>query len=395
MRIYLDNSATTKQYDEVTKKMVHYMSLDYGNPSSLHRMGLEAEKAIELARQQIARTINAEKEEIFFTSGGTEADNTAIFGVAKKYKNWSGRGRKIITTKVEHPAVMKVLESLEQEGWEIVRLSVDKDCKIDLKEFDQALDEKTLLVTIMHVNNEVGSIFPIQEILNRVKEYNQKNGREIIVHSDAIQGLGKVPLAEGLDLMSVSAHKIHGPKGIGALYIKKGFNIPAFILGGEQERGLRSGTENVPAIVGFGQACKQCFEEEVDRIKKLIELKNYLYKGINEELVDILLNGGLDSQQYSPGILNMSFLGIRGEVLLHFLEEEGISVSTGSACSSKKIGVNPILIAMGRSNDEIEGAIRFSFSEFNTIEEMDYTIEKVKKAVLGMRRLRGFRREKK
>lgn len=388
MKIYLDNSATTKQYDEVTKKMIHYMSLDYGNPSSLHRMGLKAEKAVELARQQIAHAMNAEKEEIFFTSSGTEADNTAIFGVTKKYKNWANRGRKIITTKVEHPAVMKVLESLEQEGWEIVRLSVDKDCKIDLKEFDQALDDKTVLVTIMHVNNEIGSILPIQEISNRVKEFNQKNGTEVILHSDTIQSFGKVPLPEGLDLMSLSAHKIHGPKGIGALYIKKGFNIPAFILGGEQEKGLRSGTENVPAIVGFGQACQQYFEQKTQRIIKLRELKNYLYKGIKEELAEVLLNGGLEEELYSPAILNLSFLGTRGEVILHFLEEDGIFVSTGSACSSKKKTGSSVLIAMGKTKEEIQGAVRFSLSEFNSLEEMDYTIERVKKAVLGMRRLK-------
>lgn len=388
MKIYLDNSATTKQYDEVTEKMIHYMNLDYGNPSSLHRMGLKAEKAVELARQQIANAMNAEKEEIIFTSGGTEANNTAIFGVTKKYKNWANRGEKIITTKVEHPAVMKVIESLEQEGWEVVSLSVDKDCKIDLEELDQALDEKTLLVTTMQVNNEVGAIFPIQEISNRVKEFNQKNGTKVIFHSDAIQSFGKIPLAEGLDLMSVSAHKIHGPKGIGALYIKKAFNIPAFILGGEQEKGLRSGTENVPAIVGFGQACQQYFENKTQRTIKIRELKNYLYKGINEELQDVLINGGLEENLYSPTILNLSFLGTRGEVLLHFLEEDGIFISTGSACSSKKKTGSSVLLAMGKTKEEIQGAIRFSFSEFNTIEEMDYTIEKIKKAVLGMRRLK-------
>ncbi len=387
MKVYLDNSATTRQYDEVTEKMVHFMSLDYGNPSSLHRMGFVAEKALETARQQIADAMNVEKNEIYFTSGGTEADNTAIFGIIKKYKNWSGRGNKIITTQVEHPAVMKALEFLEQEGWELVRLSVDKDCRIDLEEFDESLDEKTVLITMMLVNNEVGSIFPIQEISYRVQNFNLKNGTEIAVHSDAIQGIGKVPLPETLDLMSISAHKIHGPKGIGALFVRDGMSLPSLIMGGGQERGFRSGTENVPAIVGFGAAVNKCFAEEADRIKRLRDVKEYLFKGLNEELSDILLNGGLDNQLYSPGILNISFLGIRGEVLLHFLEEEGIFVSTGSACSSNHRGDSPVLLAMEKTKEEIQGAIRFSFSEFNVIEEMDYTIEKVKKSVIGMRRL--------
>ena len=390
MKIYLDNSATTRQYDQVTEKMVHFMSLDYGNPGSLHRMGLEAEKAVEVARQEVANAMNAENDEIFFTSGGTEADNTAIFGVVKKYKNWSGAGRKIITSKVEHPAVMKALDSLEQEGWDIVRLSVDKDCRIDLKEFEAALDEKTVLVTIMLVNNEVGSIFPLEEISQRVKEFNLKNKTEVRVHSDGVQGLGKVTLPTNLDLMSVSAHKIHGPKGIGALFIRKGFTIPPFMVGGEQERGLRSGTLNVPGIVGFGTACQYGFQQEAFRIKKLRAIKNYFYNGLKEELSDILVNGGLEENLYSPSILNLSFLGTRGEVLLHFLEEDGIYVSTGAACSSKKRGGSSVLIAMDKTKEEIQGAIRFSFSEFNTIEEMDYTIEKLKKAVLRMRGLKSF-----
>jgi cysteine desulfurase len=390
MKVYLDNSATTRQYDQVTEKMVHFMSLDYGNPGSLHRMGLEAEKALEVARQEVAEAMNAKKEEIFFTSGGTEADNAAIFGVVKKYKNWSGSGRKIITSQVEHPAVMKALDSLEQEGWDIVRLSVDKDCRIDLKEFEATLDEKTVLVTIMLVNNEVGSIFPLEEISRRVKDFNHTNKTEVRVHSDGVQGLGKVSLPRNLDLMSVSAHKIHGPKGIGALFIRKGLTIPPYIMGGEQERGFRSGTQNVPGIVGFGTACQQGFQQEAFRIKKLRASKNYFYKGLKEELSDILVNGGLEEDLYAPSILNLSFLGTRGEVLLHFLEEDGIYVSTGAACSSKKRGESSVLLAMGKTKEEIQGAIRFSFSEFNTIEEMDYTIERLKKAVLRMRGLKSF-----
>lgn len=390
MKIYLDNSATTRQYDQVTEKMIHFMSLDYGNPGSLHRMGLEAEKAVDLARQEVADSMNAKKEEIFFTSGGTEADNAAIFGVAKKYKKWSGSGRKIITSKVEHPAVMKALDSLEQEGWDIVRLSVDRECRIDLKEFDEALDEKTVLVTIMLVNNEIGSIFPLEEISERVKEFNVKNKTEVRVHSDGVQGLGKVSLPTNLDLMSVSAHKIHGPKGIGALYIRKGFSLPPYILGGEQERGFRSGTQNVPGIVGFGTACQKGLQEEAFRIEKLRTIKNYFHKGLKEEILDMVVNGGLEEDLYAPSILNISFLGIRGEVLLHFLEEDGIYVSTGAACSSKRSGESSVLLAMGKTKEEIQGAIRFSFGEFNTIEEMDYTIERLKKAVLRMRSLKSF-----
>jgi cysteine desulfurase len=395
MKIYLDNSSTTKQYYQVTEEMVKYMSLDYGNPGSLHRMGLTAEKAVEEARRQVAKSMRANEGEIFFTSGGTEADNTAIFGVAKKYKNRARRGNKIITTKVEHPAIMKALESLEQEGWKIARLSVNSDCKIDFQEFEDALDDKTVLVTAMLVNNEVGSIFPLEEISHRVRAYNVKNGTEILVHSDAIQGLGKVDLPSSLDMMSVSAHKIHGPKGIGALFIREGLSLPPFIVGGDQEHGFRSGTENVPAIVGFGQACKECLGGETERINHLVKIKEYFYRGIKEEISDILLNGQLDNEFYSPGILNLSFMGIRGEVLLHFLEGDGIYVSTGSACSAKHPGASPVLLAMGRTKEERQGAVRFSFSEFNQIKEMDYTIEKVKKAVAGMRRLGRFQREEK
>lgn len=391
MIVYLDNSATTKQYEEVTEKMVHYMSLDYGNPSSLHRMGLVTERAVEKSREQVAQTMGVERNGIFFTSGGTEADNTAIFSVIKKYKNWSGRGKKIITTQVEHPAVMRALELLEQEGWQVIRLSVDENCRINLEEFDSALDDKTVLVTIMLVNNEVGSILPLQEISARVQSFNHRNKTEILLHSDAIQGLGKVPLPTDLDMMSVSAHKIHGPKGIGALYIRKGLNLPPFILGGEQEAGFRSGTENVPGIVGFAQACSQSLENFQYRIAMLKEIKDYLYKGLREEVLDIMVNGGLNHELYSPSILNLSFLGTRGEVLLHILEEDGIFVSTGSACSSKHKGGSPVLLAMGRTKEEIQGALRFSFSEFNTINEMDYTILKVKKAVMSMRRLSRVR----
>lgn len=391
MIVYLDNSSTTRQYDEVTEKMVHFMSLDYGNPSSLHRMGLVAEKALDIARQQVANGMNVDQNEIYFTSGGTEADNTAIFSVIKKYKNWSNRGKKIISTEVEHPAVMKALESYKQEGGEVIRLSVDKDCRIDLEEFDGALDENTLLVTMMLVNNEVGSIFPLQEISRRVSSFNDKNGTEILVHSDAIQGFGKVPLPDNLDLMSISAHKIHGPKGIGALFVRKGLNLPPQIMGGEQERGFRSGTENVPGIVGFGEAINKYVLGEVNRTSRLKEVKAYLYKGLKAEVSDILVNGGLEEDRYSPGILNISFLGTRGEVLLHFLEEDGVFVSTGSACSSKKKSDSSVLLAMGKTKEEIQGAIRFSFNEFNTIEEIEYTIERVKKSVMAMRRLKGFR----
>lgn len=371
MMVYLDNSATTKQYKEVTEAMVQCMEEDFGNPSSMHRLGIDAEKKVKKARNQVAEALGVKADEIIFTSGGTESDNTAIFGAAYAKKR---RGNKLITSQVEHPAVLEAFKKLEAEGFEVVYLPVDEYCRVSLEDYKNALDDNVIFTSIMTVNNEVGSIMPIKEM------YAAKPA-DSIFHTDAVQAFGKmqVPVT---DMISISGHKIHGPKGIGALYVKKGLNIKPFMVGGGQEKHMRSGTENVPAIVGLGQAV------EMIKMGQTREAKFHLLNGILAEVSDVKINSpedGLDN------ILNVSFLGTRSEVILHTLEQDGIYVSAGSACSSNKKGRSHVLAAMGLSDKEIEGAIRFSLNEFNTIEEMDYVIDKVKAAVGRFRRLGSFR----
>lgn len=388
MLVYLDNSATTKPYREVVAETIRYMEDDFGNPSSLHRMGITAEKALKEARRAVAQSLQAKEEEIYFTSGGTEADNMAIFGAAQARKR---RGNKIITSKIEHPAVLESCRKLEESGFQVDYINVDKKGMINLDALENAIDEKTILISIMQVNNEVGSIQPLAEISKIKKEYEKKLSTEIILHSDAVQSYGK--LAIGLnnnlvDLMTVSGHKIHGPKGIGAIYIRKGLPIHPFIFGGGQERQMRSGTENVPGIAGFGKAAEISYRRWKDRTDAMEAARKYLADGIAAEIKDIRFNS-IDEGAVS--VLNISFLGVRGEVLLHTLEQSEIYVSTGSACSSNKKGQSHVLKAMGLSDKEIEGAIRFSFSEFNTIEEMDYVLLHLKNAVSKFRKLGSFR----
>ena len=378
MFVYLDNSATTRQYDEVTRKMKEAMDDFYGNPSALHSLGLASEKKIRAARQNLASALGAKEEEIVFTSGGTESDNMALYGIAQAKKR---EGKKIITSKVEHPAVLEACKVLEKEGFDVTYIGVDDQCRLDTTQLRAAIDDQTTLISIMAVNNETGTIMPIEEI-GRLK------GRAVI-HTDAVQGFGKVNLKNTrADLISVSAHKIHGPKGIGALYVKKGVNLTAFIVGGGQERHMRSGTENVPGIIGFGAACQIAMSDIDGRMEKMAAARNYLLAGICDQISDIRVNSPEDG---AASVLNISFLGTRGEVLLHTLEQDQIFVSTGSACSSNKKGGSHVLAAMGLSDKEIEGAIRFSFNEFNTTEEMDYVIDKVKTAVERFRRLGSFR----
>lgn len=370
--IYLDNSATTRQYDEVTDIMVKMFKEDFGNPSSMHGLGVTAEKAVRKARKQVADKLGALEEEIFFTSGGTEADNTAIFGAAHARKR---RGNKIITTAVEHPAVLEAFKRLEEEGFEAIYLPVDRECRVDMEAYKQALSDDVIFISVMTVNNEIGTIQPIREMYDMKPE-------GAIFHTDAVQAFGKVevPLT---DLISVSGHKIHGPKGIGALYIKKGTVIEPFMVGGGQEKHMRSGTENVPGIVGFGLAAELCGKGDVKRVKE--RLRN----GILSEIKDIRIN--TPEEDSADSILNVSFLGTRSEVILHRLEQDGIFVSAGSACSSNKKGRSHVLTSMKMKDEEIDGAIRFSFSEFNTVEEMDFVTDRVKNAVAEFRRLGSFR----
>ena len=379
MLVYLDNSATTKPYDKVIGKMISGLE-NYGNPSSMHRMGLDAEKLLKEARTEIATSLKSNDTEIVFTGSGTEADSLAILG---SYNALKRRGNKIITSKIEHKAVLENCAYLEKMGMKVVYLDVDSEGKVNLDQLESELDEKTILISIMWVNNETGTIQPIKEIGN-IKKKNTM----VLFHSDAVQAYGKIqidPKLAGLDLLSISAHKIHGPKGIGALYVKKGVRIEPVILGGAQERGLRSGTENIPAIMGFSEASKISRFEIQNRYKEISKLKTYMIEGIRSEIDHIKINGPIDESS-SPYILNMSFLGTKGEVLLHMLEQDGIFVSTASACSSNRNTESHVLKAMKLKESEITGAIRFSFSEFNTENEIEYTIDKLKKAVGLMRK---------
>ena len=378
MFVYLDNSATTRQYDRVTAYMKESMDDCYGNPSSLHSFGLDSEKKVRQARKNIAESLGCGEEEIVFTSGGTESDNTAIFGAARSKKR---NGKKIITSKVEHPAVLEACKALENEGYTVEYIGVDSQCRLDMDQLQAAVDDETILISIMTVNNETGTVMPVDQIAQLKKN--------ALFHTDSVQAYGKMKLKAGAaDLMSLSAHKIHGPKGMGALYVRKGVRIPAYLVGGGQERHMRSGTENVPGILGFGLAARIASENLESRLDAMAEAKNYLLAGLQDQIEDLRINTPADSV---PSVLNVSFLGTRGEVLLHTLEQDGIFVSTGSACSSNKKGRSHVLAAMGLSDKEIEGAVRFSFSEFNTVKEMDYVLEKTKNAVTRFRKLGSFR----
>ena len=392
MLVYLDNSATTRQYDEVTDLMADLSRNCYGNPSSLHGLGLEAEKVLKEGKKRIAGAFNASPDEVVITSCGTESDNTVLLGLARAPRN---RARRIITTSVEHPAVLEPAAELERRGFQVVRLGVDRECRIDLDELKAALTEDTFLISVMTVNNEVGTIMPLKEIGEIKADFNKRHGTKVLFHTDAVQALGKISLdvkkdLRNVDMISASAHKIHGPKGIGSLYVRKGVNLMPFMLGGGQEKGMRSGTENVQEIAGFGLACEMAAGSMDARAAHMAEVRDYLRRGLLDQVSDVIINSPEDGV---CSVLNVSFPGTRGEVILHRLEQEGIYVSTGSACSSnhKTSKGSHVLNAMGLKPKEIEGAIRFSFSEFNTVEEMDYVIDKVKSSVEGFRKLGSFR----
>lgn len=390
MLVYIDNSATTKPYDKAVDVMTKVLREDFGNPSSLHTLGIAAEKYIKQARKSFANSLGAKEDEVFFTSCGTEADVTALMGAASSRKH---RGKKIITTKVEHPAILEPCRKLESMGYEVEYINVDNKCRLDLEQLKNAVTEDTILISVMGVNNEVGTVMPLKEIIQFKDKYNKEHGTDILMHTDAVQAFGKIPLNvngehRGIDMVSVSGHKIHGPKGIGGLYIRKGLTVQPLLMGGGQEGHMRSGTENTAGIAGFGEAVNLTFDNFDQRVAKMAAAKARLLEAIQAEIKDIIINSPDDA---APSVLNISFMGTRGEVLLHTLEAEGIFVSTGSACSSNKKGQSHVLSAMGLKHKEIEGAIRFSFSEFNTLEEMDYTAEKVKQAVTRFRKLGSFR----
>ena len=377
MQAYLDNSATTRQFDEVTELMVKMMKEDYGNPSSLHHMGLVAEKALKEARRRVADAAGVSPENVYFTSGGTESDNTAIIGAAHARRR---RGKRIITTKIEHPAVLESFKRLEEEGFEAIYVDVKEDGIVDMDMMRESITDDTILIACMHVNNETGAIQPVEEIAS-IK-------RNAHMHVDAVQSFGKIALPlKNVDSIAISGHKIHGPKGTGALIVADKVNIKPFIVGGGQERNFRSGTENIPGICGLGLAAEMVTKDLDARYEKMKALRSRLMDGL-KDLDDILINTREDS---CPAVLNISFLGTRGEVLLHTLETSGIYVSTGSACSSHHGGGSHVLKAMGLTDRQIDGAIRFSLSAENTPEEMDYAAEKTIEAVSSFRRLGSLR----
>lgn len=386
--IYIDNSATTKQYPQVTETMTKYMEEYFGNPSSMYQLGLDSEKAVKHARKQVEEAMGAGNGTLIFTSGGTEADNTAIFGAARALRR---RGNRIITSAVEHPAVLECCKRLEQDGYDVVYVGVDDKCRLDLERLEDAIDENTILVSLMQVNNEAGTIMPVDAVKDLMKKKNAPGW----FHCDAVQSFGKLQVPESADLISVSSHKIHGPKGAGALFVRKGIHLPALIEGGGQEHGNRSGTENVPAITGFGTAAELSAKDRDEERQRVSVMRRTLLKGLKDNLEDLIINSveedGVASGQCCSSILNISFLGTRGEVLLHTLEQDGIYVSTGSACSSNKKGQSHVLGAMGLKDKEIEGALRFSFGRFNEIDEMEIVVDKVTAAVKRFRRLGSFR----
>ncbi len=370
----MDNSATTGVCPSAIAEMTRLMETSYGNPSSLHSMGLEAEKAVSAARKAVADSIGKNEKTIYFTSGGTESDNTAIIGGA--IRNSHGR-KTVITSEVEHPAVLQSMKYLESQGFTIKYVKVNFDGVIDLSHLESLLSKDVVLVSIMHVNNETGAIMPIKDAYKMVKDFD----RNIIFHSDMVQSYLKIPFEE-VDLASVSAHKVHGPKGVGALYIKEGINVNPLIFGGGQQKNMRPGTENVPGIAGFGEAVK-AFDREKS-YAHVSEIKQVLTEKILERIDNVTINGG---ESAIPYVLNMSFKGVKSEVLLHSLESAKIMVSSGSACSSNHPSPSHVLGAMGVKRELIDSSLRFSFSSYNSLEETEIVAETLRKQVGILRKV--------
>ncbi len=369
MEVYLDNSATTRCFDEVAALMAQIMCEDYGNSSSLHRKGVQAEKYIRYAKDVIARNLKVNEKEIFFTSGGTEADNLAIRGCA--HANCRS-GRHLITTQIEHPAVLQTMKHLEEEGFRVTYLPVDKKGCIRLEDLERAVTGETILVSIMHTNNEVGSLQPVAEAGALIKRMDPR----LLFHVDAVQGYGKFriyPKRLKIDLLSVSGHKIHGPKGVGFLYIDEKVKIKPIIFGGGQQNGIRSGTENVPAAAGLARAIEMVYGNLDQEVERLYQMKKAFVEGVGK-IDNVVVNGHCDGTG-APHVVSVSFRGVRSEVLLHALEEKDIYVSAGSACSARKPQPSATLKAMGIEQGLLGSTIRFSFSVFTTMEEINYTLQ--------------------
>ena len=381
MEVYLDNSATTRAYDSVRELVGKVMCEDYGNPSSMHRKGMEAEAYIREAKETFARLLKVQEKEIYFTSGGTESDNLALIGGARANRR---RGNHLITTAIEHPAILNTMKYLEEEeGFRVTYLPVDEYGRAKLSALQEALDEDTILVSMMYVNNEVGSVQPVAEAAAMVKAKN----RDILFHVDAVQGFGKYriyPKKTGIDMLSISGHKIHGPKGTGVIYISEKAKVHPIIFGGEQQKNMRSGTENVPGIAGIALAAKEVYQNLDQKVARMYALKKRFIEGV-QKLDDTVIHGLYDETS-APHIVSAGIAGIRSEVLLHALEEKGIYVSSGSACSSNHPAVSGVLQGIGAKKEYLDATLRFSFSEFTTEEEIDYTLETLYNCVPVLRK---------
>ena len=368
MKAYFDNSATTKVLDCVKDAVVDAMCVNYGNAAAKHRKGVEAENLIREAKKVIADTLKVQEKEILFTSGGTESNNTALIGTALANRR---AGKHLITTGVEHPSIYNTMSFLEEMGFEVTYLPVDHLGHISLEDLEKAIREDTILVSVMYVNNEVGAVEPIEAISQCIKKKNPKT----LFHVDAIQAYGKYkirPKKQGIDLLSVSGHKIHAPKGVGFLYIRDGVKIRPILFGGGQQKGMRSGTENVPGCVGLGVAAREAYKDFDARIEKLYTLREHLIAGL-KPLGGVTINGSEDRTN-APQIVSASFEGVRSEVLLHALEDKGVYVSSGSACSSNHPGISGTLKGIGVKKELLDSTIRFSLGDLNTEEEVDYAI---------------------
>lgn len=383
-RIYLDHAATTPLDPEVLKAMQPYFTEYYGNPSSLHSFGREAHEALESARAQVANVIGAKKEEIIFTAGGTESDNLAIKGIAYKHKQLitDFEGPHIITSAIEHPAVLETCRYLERQGFRVKYLPVDKYGLVNLDALEKAISKGTFLITIMHANNEIGTIEPIAELGKVAKD------KKIIFHTDAVQSVGKIPVDVNklnVDLLSSSSHKLYGPKGVGALYIRKGIQLEPFTHGGGHERGLRSSTENISGIVGFGKAAELAAQRMEKDTSQLIRLRDKLIKNVLDKIEESYLNG--HPTQRLPNNAHFRFTGIEGESLVLSLDEKGIASSTGSACSSKKLEPSHVLLAVGLNEVEAHGSLRLTLGRENTEKEIDYVLEVLPEIVNKLRKI--------
>ncbi len=379
--IYLDNAASTPVHEKVVEEMIPYLREQFGNPSSIHKFGRTANVAVQTARKRISDLINANSGEILFTSGGTESNNTAIYGVA-----FSNKGKHIITSSIEHDAVLEPCKRLEKEGYSITFLPVDKNGLVNSEDVKKEISNDTCLITIMFANNEVGTIQPVREIASIAKQHN------IIFHTDAVQAVGKISIDVkdlGVDLLSISSHKINGPKGVGALYIRKGITISPLILGGGQENGLRSGTENVANIVGFGIACKIARESMNQNIAHFKNLTSKLVTRVIKEIHGTSLNGHPENR--IPNNVHFTFLGVNGEDLIIKLDENKIAASTGSACSVRVQKASHVLKAMGFSHEQISGSLRLSVGTINTEQEIDETVEVLKKVVHELRAVSPYK----